>query len=933
MNILVADAGAADARDRQGLFSLFADDSFNLVRTGSLGEAEKILAHDPFDIVLLDLDLEDSRGIATLRSLRLRAPEIPVIILSSSEQELIAQQALKEGAQDYLIREEINSRYLFRTLRYAIERHQIEAKVHRSCDQLEMIVADRTAQFEATNEQLKKEIEVRKKRERELRRSNRLLRVMMECSQALDHAKDERELLTWICEVMVFTGGYPFVWIGFVDPEQKNLLKVVADAGFEAGTLESTGIVRKDIEEGTGPGAIAVRTKKLSVIHNIRKDHRFSGIAAEAKKMGYGSAMGLPILRGEDRTPGGALVLLSRSATAFDLDEKKIFSQLADDISFGIRAMCTREAHEVAEEALHDSEMFYRTLINTLPVGISVVDTDERLAFLSKKSSEMLNLPSPGDGLGTLFEKWVTAGSRKVLSQYHKSILQGKGAGTPAECNLMRFDGSTFWAELRSAALRNAAEEIIGTLVVTQDVTERRQAEEKLLRAYGELENRVRERTADLSSANLKLQKEASRREQLMAVLRDSEQSLRNKQRLLDGAEKLAHIGSWEWDLATNSSRWSDEYFRILGYEPHSVMPGQKIFISAVHPDDRARASEDEKAALEGQKEYDSVFRIIRPDGTIRFVHARGEVLRDEKRSPVGMRGSAQDITERKLAEAELARLATVVAQSDDAIVGITAEGTIFSWNAGAKTIFGYSAEEAQGRNVATFVSPKRNTRIRHNLDRILAGEAHRHFESLCRKKDGSHFYASLTISLVRDENGATLGLIFVARNITERKRIQDALSESEQKYRSLFESMAQAVFIVDPRGNLLEFNPAAERLLAFAGKPVRGSALLGPGITVLRENGTTASPDNGLPWMRAFTAGTEVREVIGITSPEDGKRHWMIVYATPNYRAGEHSPHQVSVAFNDLTDIKSDGREPAAPGSRPGRKVRSRPAITQLDR
>jgi PAS domain S-box-containing protein len=299
--------------------------------------------------------------------------------------------------------------------------------------------------------------------------------------------------------------------------------------------------------------------------------------------------------------------------------------------------------------------MFYRTLINTLPVGISVVDTDERLAFLSKKSSEMLNLPSPGDGFGTLFEKWVTAGSRKVLSQYHKSILKGKGAGTPAECNLMRFDGSTFWAELRSAALRNATEEIIGTLVVTQDVTERRQVEEKLLRAYGELENRVRERTADLSSANLKLQKEASRREQLMAILCDSEQSLRNKQRLLDGAEKLAHIGSWEWDLATNSSRWSDEYFRILGYEPHSVMPGQKIFISAVHPD-RARASEDEKAALEGRKEYDSVFRIIQPDGTIRFVHARGEVLRDEKRSPVGMRGSAKDITERKLAEAELAR-------------------------------------------------------------------------------------------------------------------------------------------------------------------------------------------------------------------------------------------------------------------------------------
>jgi PAS domain S-box-containing protein len=910
MNILVADAISSGTGSSQNLLSLFSDDSFNIVRAHTLADAETILARDAFDIVLLELDLADSKGIGTLRSLQVRAPEVPVIVLTSSKQESLAQLAIKEGAQDYLVREEINSRYLFRTLRYAIERHQIDSKIRRSRDQLELMVADRTSQLGLTNEQLKTENEVRKKRERELKRSNRLLRVMTECSQALDHAKNESELLTWICEVMVFTGGYPFVWIGFVDPDKRPRLQPFADAGFGNGSIETSGIVIEDTEKGTGPGSVAVRTKKPCVMLNIRKDPKFSHLSAEAKAMGYGSAMGLPILKEQDQTPGGALVLLSLSATAFDLDEKKIFSQLAENISFGIRVMRTREAREVAEEALHDSEMFYRTLINTLPVGISVVDTDENVAFLSKKSSEMLKLHAPEDGLGTPFDKWIAAESRKARADHHLQVQKAGRTAHPAECQVMRSDGSTFWAELRSAPLRNAAEEVIGTLVVTQDITERKQAEEKLLRAYSELENRVKERTADLYEANLELQKEMTRREQLLSALRDSEQSLRNKQRLLDAAEKLAHIGSWEWDLTTDSFRWSDEHFRIYGYEPQSIMPNRKIFLAAVHPDDRPRLVEAEKAAVEGKKDYDPVFRISRPDGSQRFVHAMGEVRRDPEGRPIGMRGSAQDITDRKKAEEEVARLATIVAQSDDAIIGISNEGTIFSWNAGAGKIFGYAAEEAGGQNIATFISPKRNARIRHNIDLILAGESLRHFESLCRKKDGTHFYTSLTISPVRDENGAMFGMIFIARNITEGKRAQNALIESEKKFRTLFETMTQALLTIDARGNLLDFNPAAGRLLGLIAES-GGKASLGHGLDAVREDGTPL-PETAFPWARALRTGKESREIVGIANPADGEdeagHRWFIVSAMPDYRPGEHSPHQVLVTFSDITGMSLPG-------------------------
>jgi PAS domain S-box-containing protein len=904
MKILIVDRDVPGDSGSRNLLAHFSDESFSLSHVHLLSDAIEHLSRDPFDIVLLDLDLPDSRGIKTLHTLKMRAAEVPVVVLTSETGEALAQQALKEGAEDYLVREEINSRYLFRTLRYAIEHHQLDQSARRTQDHFELMVADRATRLGLTNEQLRKENEVRKRRERELKRSNRLLRVLTECNQATGHAKNEQELLTWICEVMVFTGGYPFVWIGYVDPgTDKRALTPVADAGFASGTLERAGIVCEDTELASGPGSIAVKTKKACVFQNIRKDRRFPRLVEEAKTLGYGSAMGLPILKEPDLTPGGAIVLLSRSAVAFDSEEKKILTQLAEDLSFGIRALRTRDAHDAAEEALHDSEMFYRTLINTLPVGITVVDPDERIAFLSSKSSEMLRLPAMEEGLGTPFGKWLAADPREAPAKMFRRIQKASGKNLPTENNLQRYDGSTFWAELRSAALRDTTEEVIGTLVVTQDITERRLAEEKLQAAYNELEDRVEERTADLYAANLELHKEMVRREQLMAALSDSEQAMRNKQRLLDAAEKLAHIGSWERDISSGSFRWSDELYCIFGYEPYEIKPTHALFTAAIHPDDRERVRGLEDEALAGSRDYDMVFRITRPDGIIRFVYLRGEVMRDTGGSPVGIRGSAQDITERRKAEEEMARLATIVAQSDDAIVGMHPDSTVFSWNAGAGKIFGYSPADAAGRPITDLISPKRNTRIRHNLDQILAGEPVRTVESLCRKRDGSHFYATLTISPVKDENGAMFGAILIARDTTGRKRIQNALRDSEQKYKSLFETMAQAAFTVDPRGNVLDANPAAERLLLSSRDHLVGKPALNPEQKAVHRDGSVL-PDEQYPWVRAFREGKEVHDIIGLAGTSGPGHRWAIAYATPNFRPGEHAPHQVSVILNDITDI-----------------------------
>jgi len=916
MKILIIDNGIPGAAGSQSLDTLLSGESFGMVRATRLSEALDILSRDSFDLVLLDMDVPENRNNAVLHTIRSRAPDIPVVLITSGQEETGALRSLKEGATDYLVREDLNSRYLFRTLRYAIERHQLDRRADRTQDRLGMMVADGSTRLEEANTRLKKENETRRKRERELKRSNRLLRVLTECNQALSHAKNEQELLTWICEVMVFTGGYSYSWIGILDPEKNPpVLLPVADAGFANGTLGQALIVREDTVKGTGPGVTSARTNKFSVLRNIRRDRRFRAMAAEAKEMGYGSAIGLPLLRDREQGPEGALLLYSPSPSAFDSEERKILTRLAEDVSFGIQAMRTREAHAIAEETLHESEMFYRTLINTLPVGIAVVDTDEKLAFLSPKTSEMLHLPSLEEGLGTAFSRYLRAQPAEATVKNFRQLQKKGGAGAPAECSVTRSDGSGFWAELRSASLRNSAEEVIGTLVVTQDITDRKVAAEKLRKAYSELEERVEERTADLYHANLELQKEMTRREQLMAALRDSELSLRDNQRLLDAAEKLAHIGSWEWDIGSETLRWSDEHFRIYGYEPSAVSPTRALYLSAIVSGDRKKVTELEKAVLDGRGEYDVVFRIARPDGVIRFVHNRGEVKRDASGKPVGIRGSAQDITERRLAEEELARLATIVAQSDDAIIGMNPDTTIFSWNAGAEKIFGYTAEEASGQGIGAVVSPKRNTKINHNLGMILAGEPLRTFESLCRKKDGSHFYASLTISPVRDEHDAITAIIFIARNINDRKRIQHELKESEQKFRSLFETMAQAVLVIDPRGDITDANPAAERLLGIPRQLLKGRPALIPELGPVHRDGTKLRPESA-PWIRAFREGTEIHDIIGIRNLSGSGMLWVIAYATPEFRAGEHAPHQVSLVLNDITGLDIAGDRGQSRGS-----------------
>lgn len=127
-----------------------------------------------------------------------------------------------------------------------------------------------------------------------------------------------------------------------------------------------------------------------------------------------------------------------------------------------------------------------------------------------------------------------------------------------------------------------------------------------------------------------------------------------DQRRRLEQAQRIAHVGSWEWDIPAGTARWSDEMFRILGRDPEAGAPTIEAFREQIHPADHAAVQAAIQRALDGQGSYDAVHRVeVR--GETRVVHQHGEVERDERGAPARMLGTCHDITEHKRAESRLA--------------------------------------------------------------------------------------------------------------------------------------------------------------------------------------------------------------------------------------------------------------------------------------
>lgn len=282
-----------------------------------------------------------------------------------------------------------------------------------------------------------------------------------------------------------------------------------------------------------------------------------------------------------------------------------------------------------------------------------------------------------------------------------------------------------------------------------------------------------------------------------------SEIQIRQQQRQLLEAQARAHLGSWNWDLNSGTVQWSDELFRIFGYESGRLVASYETLVTALHPQDRSRVQSAIDGALKGGTSYDIECRIIRPDRTIRTIHCCGEVFRDVAGRPAILSSSVLDITDRYRVEEEL-RLSQRRLQQ-----ALQASGTgLWSWNTETHQVvfseewkrqLGYSGTELPDsfETWATLLHPDdREGAVAYARQYRAAPDGDYRQEFRLQHKNGTYRWIEARASFVTEADGRKIHLLGSHTDITERKQMEETIRESEERYRTLVELSPSGVFV-----------------------------------------------------------------------------------------------------------------------------------------
>jgi PAS domain S-box-containing protein len=234
---------------------------------------------------------------------------------------------------------------------------------------------------------------------------------------------------------------------------------------------------------------------------------------------------------------------------------------------------------------------------------------------------------------------------------------------------------------------------------------------------------------------------------------------------------------------------------------------------------------------------------------------------------------------ERRRSEGSTQRLATIVESSDDAIISKNLDGVIQTWNQGAERIFGYTAAEVIGKSVTILMPPERFNEEPEILARLRRGERIDHYHTVRRHKDGSLLDISLTISPIRDHAGRIIGASKIARDISEQKRAEAALRDSERRLQDLLAAIPAAIYTTDAAGKITYYNEAAVEL---AGRrPTIGSDEWCVTWKMYWPDGTPL-PHDQCPMAMALKEGRPIRGKEAVAERPDGTRIPFIPFPTP---------------------------------------------------
>src|SRR5215469_12345786 len=363
---------------------------------------------------------------------------------------------------------------------------------------------------------------------------------------------------------------------------------------------------------------------------------------------------------------------------------------------------------------------------------------------------------------------------------------------------------------------------------LTLQVAEREKAEKELRELTDGLETQVRARTEELEHRNTQLSAARAR-------LAEEKLALERSESYLAEAQRLSHTGSWHWNVQTGELNWSQETYRIYGYDPN-IQPSWTDILKRVHPDDRAAI--EQRAKMEAtQKDWvhsESDFRIMLEDGTLKYLRAISRPVKDESGEVVEVVGIIMDVTERKRAEATIRRsekeLRDVIETIPTSAWTTLADGSVEFVNRGWREYTGLSGEGSLGSGWQSAVHPEdMDQHVGKWQKSVATGDPFENEVRYRRSADGKYRWFLVRAVPLRDEQGNILKWYGISTDIEERKRAEAERESSEARYRLVIETASDAVICIDETSGILLANPATIRVFAY-----EPAELIGKPLTVL---------------------------------------------------------------------------------------------------
>lgn len=302
-----------------------------------------------------------------------------------------------------------------------------------------------------------------------------------------------------------------------------------------------------------------------------------------------------------------------------------------------------------------------------------------------------------------------------------------------------------------------------------------------------------------------------------------SEQELRAAREELEFALDSASMGIWQFDLVAHTAQTDLRHNRIFGYAEQVKAWNPEIFKQHVLPEDQPVFDAAFAKALEAG-DLDMQVRIKRRDGKICWIYDRGRVQYDLARRPVRIAGVTLDITEAKRSEESIRLQAQLLDSVEQSVIATDLDGKVIFWNRFAEKSFGWAEEEALGRPIMELTTPDVVTEQGNEIMALLRSNRSWEGEFPVRRRDGSTFMAHLVNSPVTDATGNLIGIVGISFDLEERRQMEAALRQSEERLRLLMESFTDyAILTMDKESIVENWNPGAEKIFGYTAEEIIG--------------------------------------------------------------------------------------------------------------